>query len=89
MAVLLLPVYLLFKILFHSDREISAQAEFTGVETCIECHLPEYNDWLKSHHYKAMNYANDSSVLANFNNVSLVSQGLTHRFFLEKMASLW
>lgn len=82
--ILLFPVYLLIQT--YTTKKTAALDEephFVGRETCIECHLPEYNDWLGSHHDRAMDVANDSTVLANFNNVSIKGNGLVHRAFMQ------
>lgn len=55
--------------------------QFVGSSTCKSCHKNEYSDWEKSDHYLAMQHASDSSVLANFNNSSFTSDGVTYRFF--------
>ncbi|MFI5155504.1 MAG: tetratricopeptide repeat protein [Chitinophagales bacterium] len=55
--------------------------EFTGNLSCKSCHHQEHADWTKSHHFKAMLPANDSSVLGNFNNATLVADGVTSKFF--------
>ena len=72
---------MLIKTYAGAEKTTNNEAEYTGVESCIECHLPEYNDWNESHHKRAMDYANDSTVLGDFNNVTFKAQGMTHRFF--------
>ena len=54
---------------------------FAGSQTCAECHAKEYADWKESDHSKAMDKANEKTVLANFDNQSLEVNGVTHRFF--------
>ncbi len=82
--VLLFPAYLLVKTYSSPGTSASNKApEFVGGNTCIECHLPEYNDWKGSHHDRAMDYATDSTVLANFNNVVIEGNGITHRAFMK------
>ena len=61
--------------------EENDQAEYVGREACIECHEAEYKDWKGSDHDKAMDYANDSTVLGDFNNASLQAAGHTHKFY--------
>nr|WP_321405317.1 multiheme c-type cytochrome [uncultured Carboxylicivirga sp.] len=80
-TLMLLPVYLLIKTYVANDEVTVDKADYKGVETCIECHQPEYNEWLQSHHNKAMDDATDSSVLGDFNNVVIEAQGMNHRFF--------
>ncbi|CAH6815523.1 multiheme c-type cytochrome [Vibrio chagasii] len=45
----------------------SAEATFSGSQTCVECHIDQTEAWKGSHHEKAMQHANSNSVLANFN----------------------
>jgi len=54
---------------------------FVGSSTCQSCHNAEYNDWLKSDHYQAMQPASDSSVLGDFNNTNFTADGVTNTFF--------
>ncbi|NOR74613.1 MAG: hypothetical protein GQ525_05595 [Draconibacterium sp.] len=79
---LLLPAYILIQIIFP-DKSKNAETtyEFVGKETCIECHQAEYDDWTGSDHDLAMDYANDSSVLGDFNNATLVTNNLTHKCY--------
>ncbi|MBI9059241.1 MAG: tetratricopeptide repeat protein [Labilibaculum sp.] len=79
-TVLTIPLYLLVNI-YNSSSETIAEAEYVGKETCIECHLNEYNDWVGSDHDKAMDHANDSTVLGDFNNQSLEYNGMTHKLY--------
>jgi len=82
--VLLFPAYLLVKTYASTESSYSYdKPEFVGRDACIECHLAEYNDWKGSHHDKAMDLATDSTVLANFNNVSIEGSGMTHRAFMQ------
>ena len=41
----------------------------------------QYNDWLQSDHFMAMQPPNDSTVKGDFNNVSFTADGVTSRFF--------
>jgi predicted CXXCH cytochrome family protein len=56
------------------------EAGFVGSKACIECHKTEYDDWLKSDHYVAMDTASPSSVLANFD-TTIEHNGEEHRFY--------
>ncbi len=78
-TILSIPLYLLLST--YGSNKISEEAYYVGRETCIECHLTEYNDWLGSDHDKAMDYANDSTVLGNFNNQSLKYNGMIHKMY--------
>src|SRR6187401_175724 len=67
------------------DKEISSlrtgNNEFIGEQSCKSCHTKQYDDWLKSDHFMAMQPPNDSTVKGNFNNVSFTADGVTSRFF--------
>ncbi|WP_163717789.1 cytochrome c3 family protein [Mangrovibacterium lignilyticum] len=79
---LFFPIYLLIKTyVVPVQPEVNQAPQFVGRETCVECHLQEYNDWLGSHHDRAMDPANDSTVLGDFNNVTIQGNGMTHRAF--------
>ena len=55
--------------------------KFSGSQTCAECHQKEYADWKESDHSRAMDVANEKTVLANFDNQSLTVNGIKHRFY--------
>ncbi|MBT8379613.1 MAG: tetratricopeptide repeat protein [Ignavibacteria bacterium] len=57
------------------------KAEFVGGEECISCHQREYNLWKGSDHDNAMDIANDSTVLGDFNNVQVEFRGKQHKFY--------
>jgi len=79
---LLLPVYILKQLYFSDYSSIKTNlAEYVGKEACIECHEAEYNDWLGSDHDLAMDYANDSTVLGDFNDAILERDGQVHKFY--------
>ncbi len=80
-AIFSIPLYLWMRTYGDSMDEAIAEAHYVGRESCIECHLNEYNDWVGSHHDRAMDYANDSTVLGNFNNQSIEYNGMKHRFY--------
>ncbi len=67
------------------DKEISSlqagKNEFVGDQSCKSCHAKQYDDWLRSDHFMAMQPPNDSTVKGNFNNVSFTADGVTSRFF--------
>jgi len=64
-------------------QEISTgvSAEFTGRESCRECHEKQYDLFLGSDHDMAMDRATDSTILGNFNNVTFTEGGITSKFF--------
>ena len=65
---------------FISDN-IIPDSEFLGDQKCKECHNKEYEKWEGSHHDKAMQIADSSSVLGNFENTFFTSQGVTSHFY--------
>ena len=68
------------KSVFLSGKVIP-DSHFLGDDKCKECHQQEYKNWSGSHHDKAMQIADSTTVLANFNNVKFTRQGVTSRFF--------
>jgi hypothetical protein len=44
----------------------SETPRFVGSKTCAECHKPEYELWLRSHHDLAMQEADERTVLGDF-----------------------
>jgi tetratricopeptide (TPR) repeat protein len=81
--VLLVPAYLI-KVRIDTAKKFNLEIideKFVGKEACIECHSPQYELWKGSHHDLAMDYANDSTVLGDFNNAELIAKGNTHKFY--------
>jgi tetratricopeptide (TPR) repeat protein len=64
-----------------SNPEPVAAATYVGDVSCKGCHGEEHKDWSASHHFMAMLPANDTTVLGNFDNVTLKADGVTSRFF--------
>jgi hypothetical protein len=54
---------------------------FVGGDTCINCHTVECADWQGSHHDLAMQHAQPSTVLGNFDNASFTYFDTETRFF--------
>ncbi|TWO31928.1 tetratricopeptide repeat protein [Seonamhaeicola sediminis] len=54
---------------------------FLGDKACAECHKEEVELWSGSHHDKAMQIATEETILADFNNTTYTSQGVTSYFF--------
>ncbi len=59
----------------------AAPNTFTGNLSCKPCHEQEHTQWLTSHHFMAMQPANDSTVSGDFNNATYTADGVTTRFF--------
>lgn len=64
-----------------TDSIVIANNQYTGDQSCKSCHRNEYHEWTLSHHYMAMQPANDSTVVGDFNNTSYSADGITSRFF--------
>lgn len=56
-------------------------SKFLGDNQCKTCHLNEFREWQGSHHDKAMQEADSTSVLGSFENTIFNSQGVTSTFF--------
>ena len=56
-------------------------SNFVGSKTCIACHKEQFKAWQGSHHDLAMQIANDSTVLGNFDNVKIKIDGVAYFFF--------
>jgi predicted CXXCH cytochrome family protein len=64
-----------------TDSTVSAPSTFVGSAACQSCHQREFVDWKLSDHYLAMQPVHDSTVLGDFDNATLKSDGVTSRFF--------
>ncbi len=80
-AIISVPLYLMINSRVDNISGLSEAATYVGRETCIECHLNEHNQWIGSHHDKAMDHANDSTVLGDFNEQALEYNGMTHKMY--------
>jgi len=58
-----------------------AKATYVGRQACASCHQPELDHWTDSHHDRAMELANDKTVLGDFRNVEFTRFGVTSRLF--------
>lgn len=54
---------------------------YVGDVACITCHETEYNLWKGSHHELAMQIANDSTVLGDFNNIETTIDNVSYFFY--------
>jgi len=85
-VILLSPVlYLLNARTIAPAFQVDMLAEFAGSEKCKKCHETAYNKWRGSHHDLAMNMANDTTVLGDFNDVRYtdLNNNVTSRFYRE------
>lgn len=68
----------------QTNSIVNDSTYFIGSQTCKSCHLAEYTDWTKSDHFLAMQIANDSSVLGDFNNAHLKADGVKTTFLKDQ-----
>jgi tetratricopeptide (TPR) repeat protein len=64
-----------------NTQQSQNNAQYVGANACQSCHEKEHAEWQESHHYHAMEPANDSNVLGNFNNIHFKADGVENRFF--------
>ena len=78
-------VLLVMTMLLGSVPGLSAQIvgsdEFAGSQACGDCHQDEAKAWQGSDHDMAMQHANSSSVLGNFDDARVIFAGQVNRFF--------
>jgi predicted CXXCH cytochrome family protein len=82
--VLSIPLYALksLPVIGPVERNNTAtDAEFVGSDKCKDCHKPEYDKWLTSHHRMAMAVATEKTVLGDFDDAEFEFFGVTSRFF--------
>jgi predicted CXXCH cytochrome family protein len=84
---LLFP-YIFCAILFIFSLPLAAEATFSGSQVCIECHTEQVKAWKGSHHEKAMQHANSSSVLADFNDQQ-IQHDEKKSYFYTKGEEFW
>ena len=65
------------------DQELYGVNGYVGANTCIECHKDAYDKWIGSHHELAMQIANDTTVLGDFENVKVNIDGVKYFFYKE------
>ena len=64
----------------------SSESNYIGSKACIECHEEAFDKWQGSHHDLAMQVANDSTVLGDFNDVQAKIDGVTYFFYKKDKA---
>jgi Flp pilus assembly protein TadD len=79
----LLALVVIFFIACHrnANQDEKLTATFVGAPVCAECHKPETGLWRGSHHDRAMQIADSTTVLGNFNNATFKKDGVTTTFF--------
>jgi len=68
---------------YYSGLPEDLKAEFVGRQSCVECHQEQASLFHGSHHDLAMAIADDSNVLANFDDQTLTKFGVTSRMYRE------
>lgn len=64
-----------------SLQKTELKHEYVGRQDCAECHKKEHSLFQHSDHDMAMDEANESTVLGDFNNISFTHFGVTSRFY--------
>ncbi len=74
-------VYVTYQSTVLAPLEANLVATYVGRDSCVECHRDQAKAFNGSHHDLAMDIANDSTVLADFNDVRLTHFDQPTRFF--------
>lgn len=64
-----------------ADAPATRAATFVGGQACRGCHADEAAQWARSHHSRAMQLADQETVLGDFNGADFTYNGVTSRFF--------
>jgi len=86
LAALVIVVSLpLYYFAFEQDKGdgvvVDAEPTFVGSAQCKDCHNLEYDNWEGSHHDLAMDVANDTTMLGDFENAEITVFDITSRFY--------
>ncbi|MGV6808423.1 MAG: tetratricopeptide repeat protein [bacterium] len=66
----------------QADTKLDTKkAQFVDEQQCLRCHENAVQHWQSSHHAKAMQPANDKTVLGHFDNQVFTDSGVSSRFF--------
>ncbi|MGD9290577.1 MAG: multiheme c-type cytochrome, partial [Desulfobacterales bacterium] len=76
-----IPAYMLKEKHVHRLHASQPAATFVGSKICMDCHKAEYDRWQNSHHDRAMEIANDETVLGDFDNAVAEFHDVTSRFY--------
>ncbi|UCG85595.1 MAG: tetratricopeptide repeat protein [Gemmatimonadota bacterium] len=81
--VLTIPVYAVRELADRRQQSTTEDAPvvFVGRDACVDCHEEAYASWLGSDHDRAMDVANDSTVLGDFDDSVFESDKTTARFY--------
>jgi tetratricopeptide (TPR) repeat protein len=75
------PAYMLKETYFPRPPALRPAATFVGGRKCADCHKAEYDRWQNSLHDRAMEVADDTTVLGDFNNAVVEFHGVISRFY--------
>jgi predicted CXXCH cytochrome family protein len=64
----------------NNEKQVDT-SNFLGSNTCVACHKEQLKEWQGSHHDLAMQVANDSTVLGDFDNVETTIDSVAYFFF--------
>ncbi|MEJ2168499.1 MAG: tetratricopeptide repeat protein, partial [Desulfobacterales bacterium] len=76
-----IPAYLLKELYLPRPPVPRPAATFVGGRKCADCHKAEYDRWQNSLHDRAMEVADDTTVLGDFNNAVVEFHGVVSRFY--------
>ncbi len=63
------------------QETIFEESAFVGTKTCKSCHQQEFDEWQNSHHDLAMQIADSTTILGDFNNTTFKNKGINYSFF--------
>lgn len=80
-AALVLSGYLLAGASVATTPPSPSMAAYVGADTCATCHAVETGLWRDSHHALAMQHADETTVLGDFNDATFDKDGVVTTFF--------
>ena len=66
---------------WYSTVDAKEGRQYIGRTSCADCHQKQCQEFVGSHHDKAMDLATEETVLADFGDVTLEHYGITSRMF--------
>jgi Flp pilus assembly protein TadD len=66
---------------WYSTVDVKEGRQYVGRISCADCHQKQCEEFVGSHHDKAMDLATEDTVLADFGDVTLEHYGITSRMF--------
>jgi len=62
-------------------QAVASPSTYVGEPECTRCHEAQTKEWRQSHHARAMEVANDATMLGDFNNATFTYAGTTSSFY--------